>query len=396
MATIKRKLLGDSIAVVQRSAILCATFGLCSLVSTAAGAQEALQQVEFQEMRFTLPAGQWQRSPGSPPTTQVLFTLKQGDRRVQSFSVWRVSYQKGMYGLTPEEHTKRYFDYVQFEKPRPTPWGGFARSTRTIAGKEHPVMTYQWHHPTGSNPEVVADGIFLAYFPDDFQKREHFYILQWEEIHPPGEMQQGLERLDQIAGTFAVGPVQDRAGGPDITLPREFSNVWYRPGDRGFSFKVYSASGKLVITETRLVFGGADETLEIDAREIKSVTWGRMRGDNQNDWAIIRYGEPEKVAGFKDGNRLGWGTDTKLIHSTLMSAFERSISPAKITLVDPKTEKTAVCPDGLFESRMMTQEQAAQQRAWHTEFQRTNNRLPTPMEGCLKLYEILGFVRKPQ
>jgi len=45
---------------------------------------------------------------------------------------------------------------------------------------------------------------------------------------------------------------------------------------------------------------------------------------------------------------------------------------------------------------MMTQEQAAQQRAWHTEFQRTNNRLPTPMEGCLKLYEILGFVRKPQ
>ena len=73
-----------------------------------------------------------------------------------------------------------------------------------------------------------------------------------------------------------------------------------------------------------------------------------------------------------------------------------AIPPAKITLVDPKTEKTAVCPDGLFESRMMTQEQAAQQRAWHTEFQRTNNRLPTPMEGCLKLYEILGFVRKPQ
>jgi len=161
--------------------------------------------VEFQEMQFALPAGQWQRFPGSPPTTQVLFMLKQGDRRAQSFSVWRVSYQKTMYGLTPKEHTKRYWDYEQFGKPRPTPWAGFARSTRTIAGKEYPIMTYQWR-----DPEVMADGIFLAYFPDDFQKRECFYILQWEDIHPPAVKRQGWEWFDLVVASFTVGPIPNR------------------------------------------------------------------------------------------------------------------------------------------------------------------------------------------
>ena len=169
--------------------------------------------------------------------------------------------------------------------------------------------------------------------------------------------------------------------------------MWYRPGDKGFSLKAYSASGKLVITETRLVFGEKNETFEIDAREIKSITWGKMPGDTYNEWAIIQYGEPEKVAGFKDGSRLGWGTDTKLIYSTLKSAFERSIPAAKVTLINPKTEQSVTCPEDIIKPLFMTQEQAAQQRAWHADFQRSHNRLPTPMEGCLKVYEILGFVR---
>ena len=40
MAAIERKLPGDSVAFGQRSAILCATFGLCCLVFLTAGAQE--------------------------------------------------------------------------------------------------------------------------------------------------------------------------------------------------------------------------------------------------------------------------------------------------------------------------------------------------------------------
>jgi hypothetical protein len=117
-----------------------------------------------------------------------------------------------------------------------------------------------------------------------------------------------------------VGKAQAREA---ITLPKEFGNVWYRSGDKGFSLKAYSASGKLVISETRLIFREKDEVLEIEIREIKSVSLGKMAGDTFNDWATIRYGGSEKIAGFKDGSNLGWGTDTNLICSALKYAFEK-------------------------------------------------------------------------
>lgn len=166
--------------------------------------------VEFQEMRFTLPAGEWERSPGSPPSSQILFTLSQGGARAQTLSIWRVSYPKSMYGLTPERHTTNMWNYEQHEKPRPSPWVGFERSTRTIAGKQYPIMTYRWHYPGASNSETEAHGILLAYFPDDFRLRERFYIFQWTDLHPSGTKQQGWEWLDQTVASFTVGPIPAR------------------------------------------------------------------------------------------------------------------------------------------------------------------------------------------
>jgi len=167
--------------------------------------------VEFQEMRFTLPAGQWERSPGSPPSSQILFTLSQEGGRAQTLSIWRVSYPKNMYGLSPERHTTNMWNYEQYEKPRPSgAWVGFERSKRTIAGKEYPIMTYRWHHPSPSNPEAEAHGIFLAYFPDDFRLRERFYIFQWTDFHPPRAKQQGWEWLDQVVAGFTVDPIPNR------------------------------------------------------------------------------------------------------------------------------------------------------------------------------------------
>ena len=80
----------------------------------------------------------------------------------------------------------------------------------------------------------------------------------------------------------------------------------------------------------------------------------------------------------------------------LLAVSGCAVPPAKVTLVNPKTGESVTCPWEGIVTRSLTEEQAAQQRAWHAEFQRTHNRLPTPMEGCLKGYEISGFVRKPQ
>jgi hypothetical protein len=119
--------------------------------------------------------------------------------------------------------------------------------------------------------------------------------------------------------------------GPDraaLPLPKMFENVWYRAGDRGLSLRAYSASGKLVISEQRVTFGENGEAFEIGVSEIKSVCWGKMAWDTYNEWVIVRYGSPEKMAGFKDGSRLGWGTGTPSIMSTLLSVLEkRSTQP---------------------------------------------------------------------
>jgi len=171
----------------------------------------ATDAVEFQEMRFTLPAGHWERSPGSPPSSQILFRLNQGGGRAQTLSIWRVSYPNNMYGLAPDVHTTNYWNYEQYEKPRPSgTWVRFERSKRTIAGREYPTMTHQWHYPSASNPEAEAHGIFLAFFPDDFRRRERFYIFQWTDFHPPEAKPQGWEWLDQVVASFTVGPVPNR------------------------------------------------------------------------------------------------------------------------------------------------------------------------------------------
>jgi hypothetical protein len=136
-------------------------------------------------------------------------------------------------------------------------------------------------------------------------------------------------------GTFiGVGPSPqvvrqgpDRAAHP---LPKVFEDVWYRAGDRGFSLTAYSASGKLVISEQRVALGDGGSAFEIGVSEIKSVCWGKMAWDNVNEWVIVRYGSPEKMAGFKDGSRLGWGTGTPSIMSSLSSLLEtRSAQPKR-------------------------------------------------------------------
>ena len=120
--------------------------------------------------------------------------------------------------------------------------------------------------------------------------------------------------------------------GPDkvaLPLPIAFEDVWYRAGDRGISLRAYSASGKLVVSEQRIAFGDGGDAFEIGAPEIKSVCWGKMAWDTANEWVIVRYGSPEKMAGFKDGSRLGWGTGTPSIMSTLSSLLEKKSAQPK-------------------------------------------------------------------
>jgi hypothetical protein len=107
-----------------------------------------------------------------------------------------------------------------------------------------------------------------------------------------------------------------------IVLPKSFESVWYRAGTKGFSLIAYLASGNLVINDNNIEFESDDESFKINIKDVHSISWGKMSGDTFNDWSIIKYGEPEKIIGFKDGSKLGWGTDTDLFYSTLKYAVE--------------------------------------------------------------------------
>ncbi len=107
-----------------------------------------------------------------------------------------------------------------------------------------------------------------------------------------------------------------------ISLPQTFSSVWYRPGKRGISLTAFSSSGTLTVQEDLIAFDSGSDSLGIRVADIRSVSWGRLSGDSVNDWAIIRYGEPETITGFKDGRSLGWGRETDMIFSTIKYVAE--------------------------------------------------------------------------
>jgi hypothetical protein len=150
-------------------------------------------------------------------------------------------------------------------------------------------------------------------------------ILRYTITYSPRPVGGTLIGLGASPEVVRQGP--DRAALP---LPKMFEDVWFRAGDRGLSLRAYSASGKLVVSEQRIAFGDSGDAFEIGVSEIKSVCWGKMAGDTYNEWVIVRYGSPEKMAGFKDGSRLGWGTGTPSIMSTLSYLLEkRSAQPKR-------------------------------------------------------------------
>jgi len=102
------------------------------------------------------------------------------------------------------------------------------------------------------------------------------------------------------------------------SIPFRLEKAWYRKGNRGFTLLAYNAAGELTITEKRIKLS----ELDIPVEAINTINWGKMGIDLINDWAIVDYGQPQKLIGFKDGSLLGSGPDTDLIYSALKYIHE--------------------------------------------------------------------------
>jgi hypothetical protein len=52
----------------------------------------------------------------------------------------------------------------------------------------------------------VTDGLFVLYFPDDFDQRQKFLTFLWLDGHLQDQPGTGLEVLDAIISTVKVKP----------------------------------------------------------------------------------------------------------------------------------------------------------------------------------------------
>jgi len=78
---------------------------------------------------------------------------------------------------------------------------------RTIDGRKHYVRRY-WHEWPRSQQH--QDGIFLLYFPDDFDERDRYYVFQWfvSRADDAPDMDLDLNEFDAVVASFRIQPIR--------------------------------------------------------------------------------------------------------------------------------------------------------------------------------------------
>ena len=125
-------------------------------------------------------------------------------------------------------------------------------------------------------------------------------------------------------------------------LPATFDNVWYRPGDRGFAWKPYDATGTLVVNSETIEYKSDKKNIVIPLKDVHAVALGRFAGfvnsGDESQWGMVRFNAAtgEEIAAFSDKRgRPG----TEQIFLTLQSAV-----PASSATPPPQQTLTAPAP----------------------------------------------------
>jgi hypothetical protein len=161
--------------------------------------------IAFHELTFEIPVSGWERS-GDQDSGSIQFIHKYGEHGGQSIAIWPVEVPPPLRGAGPSEQASKYFEAERLLPRYPGHWEGFREEQRLIGGKPYPVMKYLVTFPASKPWTPVTDGLLLLYFPQDFQTRQRFYVLMWQDIHPTGDKGQGLNDLDAIVSSFRVLP----------------------------------------------------------------------------------------------------------------------------------------------------------------------------------------------
>ncbi len=128
-----------------------------------------------------------------------------------------------------------------------------------------------------------------------------------------------------VLATLIPSPSWSAGATPSSTDSWTFEKAWFRGEKHSpVSFRWFDASGILDVGPSSVTFHSDKRDLTIPISAIREITTGHMKGDSQNDWAIVNYDEggTNRVVGFKDGKGLGGGPNTVAI----MDAIRRVMS----------------------------------------------------------------------
>ncbi len=116
------------------------------------------------------------------------------------------------------------------------------------------------------------------------------------------------------------------AEAPELELPVTIEEVWYRTYQKRGIGKPYSVSGNLVVSADTIEIVNKKRRVTIKMDDIRIVSFGKMKGDVDTDWAVLGLGEPgsTRVIGIRDGKRMGYGGRTRSIYDTVLGGVRQA------------------------------------------------------------------------
>lgn len=158
------------------------------------------------EISYELPGSGWKQDTG--PWLGFLRVEIPGSR-AQAISVLPRDVPNSLRGLPIERQVAEYFD-MERHSPHDPPWTGFVEGSREIAHRRYPTLTAQKRVGTDASHPLIADVLFVVVFPEDFAARQRFYVIMWEDFHPPSEPGAGPKALDGFVSSLRIARAQHR------------------------------------------------------------------------------------------------------------------------------------------------------------------------------------------
>ncbi len=161
-----------------------------------------LNKVDFKEVSFEIRGTGWQREETA---SGIILTRSEEQGRAQNLAVWPTSVPSSLRSMSQQEHISRYFEGERNLPRYEGRWEGFTEGEREILGHRYPTLSFRVVFPAQA---LIADGLFLLYFPQDFEERQRFYVLMWQDFHPTKQQGKGFGAFDAVVDSFQVRPVE--------------------------------------------------------------------------------------------------------------------------------------------------------------------------------------------